>query len=83
MQSQLALMDEFREMAKRKLKRISVKERARIIDGVKMQTFDELLRQHMRTMAVRNGTAGSDSDETAEMDDIKVCYCVQWHKYHQ
>ena len=72
MESQRRLMDEFREAARRRLKRISVKERNRIIDNVRMYSFTDLLRQHTRTMAAIEGGGGSDSDDTAEMDDIQV-----------
>lgn len=71
MQSQISLMDEFRQAARRKVKRISAKERARIIDGVRIHSFSELLRQHIRsTSAIRcDDAAASDSDATTEMDD--------------
>uniref|UniRef100_A0A5K3EZA4 Chromatin-remodeling ATPase INO80 n=1 Tax=Mesocestoides corti TaxID=53468 RepID=A0A5K3EZA4_MESCO len=71
MESQLRLMEEYRIAAKRKLKRMSAKERARIIDSVRTYSFTELLRQHIRSVAVSRGDCGSDTDATTEMDDLQ------------
>lgn len=73
MASQMKLMDEFREQAKRKLKRISMKERNRIIDSVRKFSFDELLRQHLRSVSVSREDYDPDTDSTTEMEDNQVC----------
>ncbi|KAL5104581.1 Chromatin-remodeling ATPase INO80 [Taenia crassiceps] len=71
MTSQMRLMAEMRQQAKRKLKRISAKERARILDSVRIYSFDDLLRQHNRTVAALRGECDPDTDSTAEMDDVQ------------
>lgn len=74
MTSQMHLMAEMRQQAKRKLKRISAKERTRILDSVRIYSFDELLRQHNRVIAASRGECDPDTDSTAEMDDVQVCF---------
>lgn len=73
MASQIELMEVFRQQAKRKIKRISVKERNRIIDSVRKFSLDELLRQHLRTASASRGECDPDTDSTAEMEDVQVC----------
>ncbi|VDM27441.1 unnamed protein product [Hydatigera taeniaeformis] len=72
MASQMHLISEMRQQAARKLKRISAKERTRIIDSVRIYSFDELLRQHIRVVAASRGDCDPDTDSTAEMDDIHL-----------
>ena len=76
MASQMRLMDEMRQQAKRKLKRISMAERTRIINSVRVYSFQELLRQHIRTVAASRGEQYPDTDSTAEMDDIQVRFSL-------
>ncbi|CDS37899.1 dna helicase ino80 [Echinococcus multilocularis] len=71
MTSQMHLMAEMRQQARRKLKRISAKERTRIIESVRIYSFDELLRQHIRAVAASRGEYDPDTDSTAEMDDLQ------------
>ncbi|VUZ43686.1 unnamed protein product, partial [Hymenolepis diminuta] len=71
MASQIELMEEFRQQAKRKIKRISVKERNRIIDSVRKFSLDELLRQHLRTASASRGECDPDTDSTTEMEDVQ------------
>lgn len=73
MASQMRLMNEFREQAKRKIKRISAKERNRIIDSVRKISFDELLRQHIRVLAAARGECDPDTDSTVELEEVQVC----------